>query len=149
MATYNLNAADLITLLNSTVVPSTEGHILEALINSGEFPQGAVAVETDIGPSGGVPTSAQNIAIAPGTQFELITLPTSTWVPSATYPAPTVGPAGATSVFSFTSPGGVIIGAGDQAVTVLDSNTSGTGDTLLGGAGYEKLVSSSGANVLM
>ena len=37
MATYHLNAADLLTLLASTATTGTEGAILQTLIQNGEF----------------------------------------------------------------------------------------------------------------
>ena len=38
MATYQLNASDLITLLASTVQSNTGGAIINTLIQNGEFP---------------------------------------------------------------------------------------------------------------
>jgi Ca2+-binding RTX toxin-like protein len=155
MATYNLNAADLITLLASTVQPTTGGSILEALINNGEFPGPVGAtygVETDIGPSGGSVLPDQNITIPATingfpTQLELITLPTSTAVTGSTFPTPGVGPVTPVTNFTFTSPGGIVIGVGDQAVDVVDKGPGG--DTLVGGAGFERFGVRSGDNLLI
>lgn len=89
MATYNLNAADLITLLQSTVTPSTEGAILDALIHNGDFPQAndVYNTQTNVGPGlNSPPLTTQDIVIgSPNFTpiLELITLPTSTDVPGA------------------------------------------------------------------
>jgi Ca2+-binding RTX toxin-like protein len=150
MPTYNLDAADLITLLRSTDQLTTDGQILEALIQNGEFP-GPISslyhVETDIGPSGGSSLPTQDDVIASGAELELITLPTSTAVTGSPFPAPTIGSASPVTAFNFVSPGGVVIGVGDQAVDVTDFGAGH--DTLVGGAGYERLAVTGGPNLLV
>ena len=155
MATYNLNAADLITLLASTVQNKTAGAILQTLEQNGSFPYpggGGLGTATFTGPSGGSTLAAQNDTIPStsqslNTKFALIDLPTSTADPTAAYPQPGTVPSGTSTVFSFTSPGGVVIASGDQNVVVKDSGLGG--DTLVGGAGSEKLAVSTGSNLLI
>src|SRR4051794_14089260 len=151
MATYQLNAADLLTLLASTVTPGTESQILQQILAHGVFPSGPNSlahVETVAGPPGSVPP-VNNDTVAPGTKLELITIPTSTPITGSSFPAPTVGGGAPSAKFNFTNPtGNVIFAAGDQAVTLFDLGTAG-GDTLIGGAGFERLVTTGGANMLM
>jgi len=152
MGTYSLHAADLLTLLASTVTPGTESEVLQVLIKDGLFPlvnSDVTKVETHLGPSasGPQPPPVNNFTVTPGEKVELITLPTSTSDPSQPFPPPPVG-TGAPTVFNFTNttPGVVFI-AGDQNVTLNDFGSGG--DTLIGGAGFERLHTASGANVLM
>jgi hypothetical protein len=138
MATYNLNAADLVTLLQTTVTQPTSGLILNTLIANGEYPgpiSSLVGVQTDLY------NSSASSLIPTGTELELLTLPTSTGDPTLAplAPHPTVGPATPVFNFNFLSPGGVVIAAGDQADIVTDYNTGTKGDTLLGGGGNEYL----------
>ncbi len=150
MATYQLNAADLLTLLASTTVASTDALIQKTLLDEGLLTgpiTNLVGVQTN-GPIGGVP-AGNDVTIATGTKLEILTIANSTADSSATYTQPTTpGPSTPVTIFDFTSPGGVVIASGDQATTVVDTSTTG-GDTLLGGAGSEKLHTTTGANLLI
>jgi hypothetical protein len=148
MATYNLSAADLVTLLQTTVTQPTDGLILGTLIHNGEYPgpiSSLVGVQTDLY------NSSTSSIIPTGTQLELLTLPTSTGdsMAAASAPTPVVGPTTPVYNFSFLSPGGVVIAAGDQADIVADYNTGTKSDTLLGGGGNEYLSSVVGNNSLV
>jgi Ca2+-binding RTX toxin-like protein len=150
MATYQLNAADLLTLLASTTVASTDALIQKTLLDNNLLTgpiTNLVGVQTN-GPIGSVPSS-NDVAIAAGVKLEVLTIANSTVDPNATYTQPTdPGPDAPVTIFDFTSFGGVVIASGDQATTVIDTSANG-GDTLLGGAGAEKLHSTTGANVLI
>ena len=154
MATYNLAASDLITLLQSTDQTQTGRAILESVVSafSSAFPFSNTSVQQTNGPANTVPAgyaSAASDTIGAGVQLELITLPTSTSITGSLFPTPAVGTETSASTISLTSLGGVVIGAGDQFVVVSDKNTGPTADTLIGGAGKEKLISAGGANVLV
>jgi Ca2+-binding RTX toxin-like protein len=150
MTTYNLNAGDLLTLLDSTVTSTTAGSILTALVNNGEFPgyiNSLFGVETQAGPPGGGLPAVADDTVSAGTKIELITIPTSQ-TSGTILTAPTAGALSPSEVFNFTNTvGGVVFVAGDQSVTINDLGTLG-GDTLVGGAGFEKLVATGGANRL-
>jgi hypothetical protein len=148
MATYNLNAADLVTLLQTTVTQPTGGLILNTLIHNGEYPgpiSSLVGVQTDLY------NSSTTSLIPTGTELELLTLPTSTGDPilAPGEPVPVVGPTTPVFNFNFFSPGGVVIAAGDQADIVTDYNSGTKADTLLGGGGNEYLSSIVGNNSLV
>jgi len=150
MATYQLNAASLLTLLASTTVASTDALIQKTLLDEGLLTgpvTNLIGVQTD-GPIG-VVGLANDVTITAGTKLELLTIPNSTSDPTATYTQPTApGATTPITIYDFTSPGGVVIASGDQATTIVDTSATG-GDTLLGGAGNEKLHTTTGANVLI
>ena len=137
MATYQLNAADLLTLLASTVTASTEQNIIDALTAAGKMPSGSqtINVQTNEGPpdSSGV----FDDTIASGIDLELITTSHSSTVPGANFPTPTVGPSMPSATYNFKSSGGVVIATGDQAVTINDVDGGSAADTLVSGAGYQ------------
>jgi Ca2+-binding RTX toxin-like protein len=137
MATYNLDASDLITLLKSTVTDPTYNAVLSRLVLNGDIGTSTVGVDTELYSSGG--TSL----VPAGTILDLLTLPTSTAVTGASFPAPTVGASLPSTSFTLVSSGGLVIAAGDQADNVTDIS-SGKVDTLIGGAGFEKLYSEVG-----
>jgi Ca2+-binding RTX toxin-like protein len=146
MATYTLSATDLLTLLQSTETSSTVGTILDTLVHNSLFPAPTIQVQTD-GPVGTVPAN-NNLVINPGTQFEQVVIPTSTDVTGAIYPPPTIAASTTpATTFNFLSPGNVVIAAGDQNVHIND--TSGGSDTLIGGAGAERLHTVVGNNLLI
>ena len=156
MATYNLSAADLITLLNSTTTTTTGKAILDSVSSAfpSAFPFGTTSVQTDTGPADTVPggyTVTSNDTVPAGTQLELITVPGSTTLSGSSFTAGTSGTSlqSAITPITLTTSGGVVIGAGDQYVSVLDSNTGSTADTLIGGAYLEKLLSLAGNNKLV
>jgi Ca2+-binding RTX toxin-like protein len=137
MATYNLNAGDLITLLKSTVTKPSQDAILAQLAINGELTNDTNGVATQLYTSGGT------TLVPAGTILDLLTLPTSTSTPGSPFPAPTVGAASPSTNISLVSQGGLIIAAGDQADAITDLNTGAT-DTLLGGAGFERLYAETG-----
>jgi Ca2+-binding RTX toxin-like protein len=132
MATYNLNAGDLITLLKSTVTDPSQNAILAQLAINGELTNNTNGVFTQLYNSSGT------TLVPSGTILDLLTLPTSTSIAGSSYPAPTVGPATPSNDITLVSQGGLIVAAGDQADSVFDVDTGAT-DTLLGGAGFERL----------
>jgi Ca2+-binding RTX toxin-like protein len=136
MATYNLNAGDLITLLKSTVTDPTQNAILAQLAINGELTNSTNGVATQLYTAGGT------TLVPSGTILDLLTLPTSTST-GTSYPAPTVGPSSPSTSISLVSQGGLIIAAGDQSDIVTDIDTGAT-DTLLGGAGFEYLYAETG-----
>jgi Ca2+-binding RTX toxin-like protein len=154
MATYNLAASDLITLLNSTVTTQTGRAILESIESAfnSAFPFANTSVQTSNGPADTVPGGYKidySATVAAGTQLELIALPGSTSVTGATYTTVSAGTETVKTAFTINTSGGVVIGAGDQYVGLTDYNSSTTADTLIGGAYWERLVSGSGNNVLV
>jgi Ca2+-binding RTX toxin-like protein len=132
MATYNLNAGDLITLLKSTVTDPSQNAILAQLAISGDLTSNTNGVFTELYNSGGT------TLVPAGTILDLLTLPTSTSIPGSSYPTPTVGAATPSTDITLVSQGGLLVAAGDQADSIFDIDTGGT-DTLLGGAGFERL----------
>jgi Ca2+-binding RTX toxin-like protein len=132
MATYNLNAGDLITLLKSTVTDPSQNAILAQLAINGDLTSNTNGVFTELY------NSSATTLVPAGTILDLLTLPTSTSIPGSSYPTPTVGAATPSGDITLVSQGGLLVAAGDQADTVTDIDTGGT-DTLLGGAGFEKL----------
>ncbi len=163
MATYNLAASDLITLLNSTVTNQTGRLILETLLGdpAAGFPFDKTGVNTTNGPSDTtsptfpvtgfdiVPGMATDSGGAYTVALELITVPGSTTLTGSPF---TVGAVGAETIntpINITTAGGLVVAAGDQYVAVIDHNTGTAADTMVGGAGLERLVSGSGSNVLI
>jgi hypothetical protein len=153
MATYNLAAADLLTLLGSTLSPQTEQAVLESLSSAfgSSFLSGISNIVTAAGPSD-TSTSGNGYSsttLPAGTQLFVVTTPNSTDITGSSYDSTTAGNQSTGTYMNVVSPGGVAMLAGDQSVTVADQNTGGVPDTLLGGAGREKLVSALGSNVLI
>jgi hypothetical protein len=154
MATYNLAAGDLITLLNSTVTSPTANAILSTLLiaDAGVL-TGLNGVQTTEGPSDVTdphfPVNEFD-SVGSGISLELITVPTST-TSGSTYVPGAAGTAAQTAItpMNISTAGGVVIGAGDQFVSLIDYNSGGTADTLVGGAYKERLISNTGNNVLM
>jgi Ca2+-binding RTX toxin-like protein len=167
MATYNLAASDLITLLHSTVASPAGKLILETLMADSPFagfPFDNTGVNTTNGPSdttspsfpitsfdtvpststtsGGVATPSYNIAL------ELITVPTST-ISGSIFTAGVIGSETLNTPINITTVGGLVVAAGDQYVAVIDYNNGSAADTLVGGAFQERLISGAGSNVLI
>ena len=156
MSTYNLAASDLITLLNSTVTSPTAGVILSTLLN--QFPDalliGTTGVNTTNGPSdvtdAHFPINQYDSVAGSGIELELITVPTST-ISGTTFVPGVAGTTVQTGItpMNISTAGGVVIGAGDQFVAVLDYNSGSKADTLIGGAYKERLISVTGNNRLV
>ena len=165
MATYNLAASDLLTLLNSTVTQATARAILESVEGAfgSAFPFSPTGVNTTNGPSsvisanfpvqnsdkvaatstlnGTTPTSSYAI------DLELITVPTSTITGSSSAQSP--GTETSQASIALSTLGGIVIGVGDQNVSVTDTNSGTKSDTLIGGAYLERMVSLEGNNLLV
>lgn len=156
MATYNLTATDLITLLNSTVTTPTGKAILDSVSSAFDtaFPFGNTSVQTTTGPADTAPSTyaiTYNDTVAAGVQLDLIVVPGSTAVTGAPFTAGQAGTSMQTAItpITLTTAGGVVLAAGDQFTSLLDKNMGTAADTLIGGAYQEKLFSLSGNNVLV
>ncbi len=122
MATYNLNHSSLDKLLDHYVSNATENAIFQALIGADLMPKGhqTLGVETEL--AGGFYT------IPSGDNFFLDTGLSNSMTLSSLH-------------------GGVVIAAGDGGNSILDQGPGG--DTLVGGAGADKLQVTLGDNVLI
>ncbi len=122
MATYNLNHSSLDKLLDRFTSSATENAIFQALIGADLLPEGhrTLGVETQaVGGSYTLPS---------GDNFFLDTGLSNSMTLSSLH-------------------GGVIIAAGDGGISILDQGPGG--DTLVGGAGADKLQVTQGNNVLI
>lgn len=121
MATYDLDQCRLDALLDRTVSRATENAILGALKDAGLLPHKPDAIGVEVQLLGGAYT------IPTFDHFFL--------------------DAGKSSSMTLTSHGGVVIASGDGANFILDQGPGG--DTLIGGAGAEKLQVTQGDNELI
>ncbi len=121
MATYNLDHSRLDGLLDRFVSSATENAILQALANADLLPHGRGTIGVDVESQGGAFT-------IPGPDHLFLDV-------------------GSSNSMTVTSQGGLVIGAGDGANWILDQGPGG--DTLVGGAGAEKLQVTQGDNVLI
>jgi Ca2+-binding RTX toxin-like protein len=121
MATYNLNHSGLHKLLDQTVSNGTEYVILQALLGADLVPKGHGTIGVETESVGGFYT------VPSGDNFFLDT--------------------GLSNSMTLSSHGGVLIAAGDGGNTILDQGPGG--DTLVGGAGADKLQVTQGDNVLI
>ncbi|MDI9847970.1 hypothetical protein QM467_07870 [Rhodoblastus sp. 17X3] len=121
MATYDLDQCRLDALLDRTVSRATENAILGALKDAGLLPHKPDAIGGEVQLLGGAYT------IPTFDHFFL--------------------DAGKSSSMTLTSHGGVVIASGDGANFILDQGPGG--DTLIGGAGAEKLQVTQGDNELI
>ncbi|MCI4679582.1 hypothetical protein K9U39_07120 [Rhodoblastus acidophilus] len=121
MATYNLDQCQLDSLLDRYVSRGTEDAIFQALKGADLLPHGhgTLGVETQ--------SDSGTYKIPMGDDFFL--------------------DVGQSNSIILKSHGGVVIGAGDGANSILDKGPGG--DTLVGGAGAEKLEVTRGDNVLI
>ncbi len=121
MATYNLHISGLDKLLDSSVSNATENAIIKALLDSDPFQKQHGTIGVDVESQGG--------AYSIGSDYKLFL------------------DVGSSNSMTLTSPGGVVIAAGDGGNTIIDQGPGG--DTLIGGAGADKLQVTSGDNVLI
>ena len=122
MATYNLNQSGLDRLLDKSVSSTTENTIWQALISADLLPKGhqAIGVETELVGSSYTMASGDNFFLDTGLSNSMI----------------------------LTSQDGFkVIAAGDGGNSILDQGPGG--DTLIGGAGADKLQVTQGNNVLI
>jgi Ca2+-binding RTX toxin-like protein len=122
MATYNLNHSSLDKLLDSFTSSATENAIFQALIGADLMPEGHRTLGVETQSVGGFYT------VPAGDNFFLDT--------------------GLSNLMTLSSAlGGVVIAAGDGGNSILDQGPGG--DTLVGGAGADKLQVTQGDNVLI
>jgi len=121
MAIYNLNGANLESLLQNSFSPGTENAIIEAIKNAGIINPWSGKIGVDVVDTSGAQT------LPSGVQILLDT--------------------GASNNISVETHGATLIAAGDGSVAVVDQGPGG--DTLVGGAGAESLKVTQGENLLI
>ena len=121
MATYNLNHSGLDKLLDQSVSNPTEHMIWQALLGADLLPKGHGTIGVETESVGGFYT------VPAGDNFFLDT--------------------GLSNAMTLSSQGGVVIAAGDGGNSILDQGPGG--DTLIGGAGADKLQVTQGDNLLI